>query len=76
MDDAGFDRLTRRLAASGSRRRAVIAAVGGALGLVLGTSSGDEAAAGKRCPPSKERHHGRCRKNRPNDTPCKGTGKC
>ena len=36
MDDAGFDTITRKLTVAGSRRRALIAALGSVLGLVPG----------------------------------------
>lgn len=50
MDAQRFDTLTRSLTQTGSRRRAVTAALAGALAL-LGLARPDEAVAGGRCKP-------------------------
>ena len=75
MDGVRFDALTRALTTFGSRRRALASAFGGALGIVLAASSVDEAAAKKKCPPCKKRKQGKCKKKKPNGTPCTG-GSC
>ena len=45
MDEIRFDALARSLTATGSRRRAVVAALGGTFGL-FGLADADDAAAG------------------------------
>ena len=52
MDAEQFDRLTRRLVARSSRRRAITSLAGGVLGAVPGARwalPGHDAAAGQRC---------------------------
>jgi hypothetical protein len=72
MDQNRFDILTRSLATTGSRRRALAAALSCALGL-LGRG-GAEAKKKKLCPPCKKRKKGKC-KPQPNGTAC-GGGTC
>src|SRR5215217_7272703 len=75
MDEERFESLTRSLTTTGSRRRALIAALGGALSLDLGASSLQEAAAKKKsCPACKKRQKGKC-KPKPNGSSCAG-GSC
>src|SRR3954447_26501582 len=50
MDPSCFDALTRSLSTAGSRRHALVVAVGGALGL-LGLSQADDADADGACKP-------------------------
>lgn len=81
MDADRFDALARSLTAAGSRRRALAAALGGAFGTALGAFSVDEnAAAKKKCPPCKKRKKGKCKKRKPDGTPCPGgvcqSGRC
>ena len=74
MDHHRFDTLTRSLTTTGSRRRALIMALSGALG-VLGLVHADDAAAAKKCPPCKKRKQGKCKKKLPDGTACSG-GMC
>jgi hypothetical protein len=75
MDADRFDALARSLTAARSRRRA-LAALSGALGLVVGASSVEEAEAKKKkCPPCKKLKKGKCKKKKPDGTPCP-TGTC
>ncbi len=74
MDGFDFDALTRSLTTAGSRRRALTGLVSGTLGLVLGASVIEEAAAKKPCPPCKKRKQGKCKKKKPNGTAC-GSGR-
>ena len=81
MDAERFDSLASSLAAVGSRRRALVAALGGVLGGVLGTTLGTapSGGAGKRkkpCPPCKTRKQGTCKKKRPDGTACGNGGIC
>jgi hypothetical protein len=77
MDADRFDTLTRALTAAGSRRRALTAALGGALSL-LGLAHPDEAAAGGACKPAcnecQSCKKGDCEKTK-NGKKCK-KGKC
>jgi hypothetical protein len=75
MDGFAFDALTRSLTSAGSRRRALTGLVSGTLGLILGASVIDEAAAKKKCPPCKKRKDGKCKKKKPEGTACAG-GTC
>jgi hypothetical protein len=71
MDALRFDTLTRLLTRTGSRRRALLAALGGALGTTLVAFSVEEAAAKKTCPPCRKRNkQGRCRKKKSDGTKC------
>ena len=74
MDHTRFDSLTRSLTVTGSRRRALTAALSGALG-VLGLIPSDDGAAAKKCPPCKKRKKGKCKKTLPDGTACAG-GMC
>ncbi len=79
MDPQRFDTLARSLTAAGSRRRALAAILGGALGLSLGATSIEEAAARKKkpCPPCKKRNRqGKCKKKLPDGTACEGGRTC
>jgi hypothetical protein len=80
MDALRFDTLTRLLTRTGSRRRALLAALGGALGTTLGAFSVEEAAAKKSCPPCKKRNkQGKCKKKSDGTTCPDGTcenGRC
>lgn len=58
MDGQRFDHLTMRLIPRLTRRRAVTAIAGGALG-VLGAATGEGAAAGKRC----RKHQDECKRS-------------
>jgi hypothetical protein len=63
MDADRFDTLARSL----TLRRHALAALSGALGLVLGASLPEDAAAKKKCPPCKKRNkQGKCKKKKPN----------
>jgi hypothetical protein len=75
MDSARFDSFTRSLTIAGSRRRILTITLSSALGLVFEASSVHEAVAKKKCPPCKKRKHGKCKKNKPDGTPCIG-GTC
>jgi hypothetical protein len=74
MDADRFDALSRSLTASGSRRQAVAAFLGGVLGSAVGAALIEEATAKKRCSPCKKRKQGKCKKV-PNGTACAG-GTC
>jgi hypothetical protein len=74
LDANRFDTLARSLTAAGSRRRALVA-LSGVLGLTLGASVIEEAAAKKPCPPCKKRKKGKCKKKLPEGTACSG-GTC
>jgi hypothetical protein len=73
MDAEQFDTLARSLTDSRSRRRALAAVLGGALG-AAGLAESD-ARNKKKCPPCKKRQKGKCRGNQPDGTLCKG-GRC
>jgi hypothetical protein len=73
VDADRVDSLARSLIAAGSRRQA-LAALTGALALILAGVSDQEAEAKKRCPPCKKRKQGRCKK-KSDGTPCPG-GTC
>jgi hypothetical protein len=79
MDGSRFDRLTIRLMAPGSRRRALGGLLTGALGL-LSTQTEHAAAKKKPCPPCKKRKAGKCKKKKPDGTVCSGgtcqSGRC
>ncbi|MGH2616581.1 MAG: hypothetical protein ACRDJC_15175 [Thermomicrobiales bacterium] len=77
MDASRFDSLTRSLVERFSRRGLLrgplVAVAGGAAGMVDLVAIPDEAAA-RKCPPCRRKKRGRCRKKRPDGTPC-GAGK-
>jgi hypothetical protein len=92
MEADRFDTLTRTLATAGSRRRALVATLGGALGM-FGLVHSDEAQAGGKCRPACDEcqtcKQGRCRRTRHGKkckngtchpvrdrTPCSGGGFC
>jgi hypothetical protein len=80
MDTGRFDSLARSLSVAGSRRRALVAVLGGTLGVVLSASSVPETAAKnkhkkKSCSECKKRKNGRC-KPKANGTACSGGGTC
>jgi hypothetical protein len=68
MDSARFDSLVRSLTTTGSRRRALTAA----LTLVVGALGSDRAQAKKKkaCPPCKKRKKGKCKSTLPEGTAC------
>ena len=83
MDIARFDRLTRSLTETGSRRRALAAAVGGVLGLSGHVRPEDATASGKckpkcdecqHCKKGKNGKQGKC-KSKPYGTVC-SSGNC
>src|SRR5688572_9355878 len=75
MDAERFDSLARSFTAVPTRRRALVATLGGALG-VLGLVHPDETAGKKKpCPPCKKRKQGKCKKKLPDGTGCSG-GTC
>jgi hypothetical protein len=90
MDPVRFDQLLRSLMRRYPslmrrypRRWLNQAVLGLAVGSVLGASATERAAAKKHknnkkknCPPCKKRKNGRCRGNKPNNTVCKGDGRC
>ena len=70
MERERFDTLVRLLATTPSRRQAVGALLGAAL-------AGRAAATGaKSCGPCRKRKRGRCRRKRPDGTPCGAFGRC
>jgi hypothetical protein len=82
MDADHFDSLARSLCIAGSRRRALVAILGGALGVVVGASPVRESLAEKKkgkkkksCSQCKKRKNGQC-KPRANGTACRGDGTC
>jgi hypothetical protein len=79
MDAKHFDSLARSMTVAGTRRRALFTALGGALGLVLGASTGWESLAEKKkkksCSQCKKRKNGKC-KPKANGTACSGGGSC
>jgi hypothetical protein len=71
MDGSDFDALARSLTATGSRRQALAAVLIGALSLVRGGFSVQEAEAKKKkCPPCKKRKRGKCKGKKPDGTVC------
>jgi hypothetical protein len=75
MDPHRFDALTRSLTPTGSRRAALVGALGGALStLGLGTTEARRKKK-KPCLPCKKRKKGRCKESRPDGTACSG-GTC
>jgi hypothetical protein len=73
MKPGQFDALARSLTDRRSRRGALAAVVGGALG-VAGLAKTD-AKKKKPCPPCKKRKKGKCKKTLPDGTSCSG-GTC
>lgn len=81
MDAARFDTLVRSLTDSRPRRGVLAASLGGVLGLLgLAHPNTGEAKKKKPCPPCKKRKHGKCKKNKPDGTTCRGgtcqSGRC
>jgi hypothetical protein len=75
MHPSRFDSLTRTFAGRFSRRGLLVVAAGGAVGMVdLAESPG--AAAARSCPPCRKKKNGRCRKKRPDGSPCGNGGRC
>jgi hypothetical protein len=74
MDHDRFDTLTRNLVRAASRRGLLSRFASSALAAMLFTP-GDEAAA-KSCPPCRKKKRGRCRKKRPDGTPCGACRAC
>jgi hypothetical protein len=79
MDARRFDAIARSLPATGSRRQALVAVLGGVLASALEASSPEEAEAKKKCPPCRKRKNGKCKK-KPDGTVCPGgtcqSGRC
>src|SRR5215207_1530485 len=74
MDGSRFDALTQTLMAAGSRRRALVLALGGTLAPLLAQKE-TEAKKKKACPPCKKRKKGKCKANLPDGMGCSG-GTC
>lgn len=72
MDAVQFDTLARSLTSPRSRRGALAAVVGSALGAAALTET---EAKKKPCPPCKKRKKGKCKANLPDGTGCAG-GSC
>jgi hypothetical protein len=72
MHASRFDTLTKTFAGRFSRRGLLVVAAGGAMGMADLVEVPD--AAARKCPPCRTKKRGRCRKKRPNGTPC-GEGK-
>jgi len=77
MESDHFDALARTLSRVGSRRQALVATLGGTLGMVLGATATEETEAKKKkpCPACKKRKKGKCKANKPDGTACPG-GTC
>jgi len=77
MESDHFDALARTLTSVRSRRQALVAILGGALGMVLGATAIEETEAKKKkpCPACKKRKKGKCKANKPDGTACPG-GTC
>jgi hypothetical protein len=75
MDATRFDNLLRALFSESSRRHIVAGFINGLLGMIALTLGGDEAQA-KRCPPCRKKKKGKCKKKRPDGTPCGGGKTC
>jgi hypothetical protein len=76
MDANHFDFLARSLTVAGSRRRALVATLGGAVGVVLGAPPVWETGAKKKsCSQCKKRKNGKCKPKR-NGTACGQGGIC
>jgi hypothetical protein len=73
MDAAHFDALAKSLSVARSRRGALAASLGGALGLAGLTQT--DARNKKPCPPCKKRKKGKCKGRLPDGTGCAG-GAC
>jgi hypothetical protein len=69
MESARFDGLARAIATVLSRRR-----LSWALGASVLSVAGLVEA--KSCPQCRKKKHGKCRKKRPDDTPCGNGGRC
>src|SRR5688500_8295311 len=72
MDGTRFDRLTRTLTTTGSRRRALGGLLSGALGVLSSGAEHTTAKKKKPCPPCKKRKQGKCKKKLPDGTACAG----
>jgi len=77
MESDHFDALARTLTSVRSRRQALVAILGGALGMVLGATSIEETEAKKKkpCPACMKRKKGKCKGKKPDGTACPG-GTC
>src|SRR5688500_6811147 len=75
MDGTRFDRLTRTLTTTGSRRRALGGLLSGALGVLSSGAEHTTAKKKKPCPPCKKRKQGKCKKKLPDGTACQ-SGTC
>ena len=72
MDGSHIDALARRLAATASRRGLLARLAPGLTATATLASDG----AAKSCPPCRKNKRGRCRKKRPDGTPCGNGGRC
>src|SRR5215208_721024 len=75
LDSNRFDSLTRSLLSGGSRRTLLGTAFAGVLGTLRGSTIEAKKKKKKSCPPCKKRKQGKCKKNKPNGTVCRG-GSC
>ncbi len=75
MDVDRFGSLARAVRGVASRRLVTRALVRLSLAGALGVAGLEDAAA-RRCGPCLTRRNGRCRRDRPDDTPCKSDGRC
>jgi hypothetical protein len=83
MNPVRFDQLLRSYMRRYPRRWLNQTVLGLAVGSVLGASATERASAKKNkkhhkqnCRPCKKRKNGRCRGNKPNNSSCKGDGRC
>lgn len=74
MDADRFDQLARLWHAPGSRRRLIQNLLGLGLGARVSALAAEPSAA-KSCPPCRKKKRGKCKKKKPNGTPCPG-GAC
>jgi hypothetical protein len=75
MDGSRLDAFSRALAQRPSRRGVLRTLSTLFLAGVLATVRGEQAVA-KKCGPCRKKKHGKCKKNRPNGTPCPNFGTC
>jgi hypothetical protein len=72
VDDARFDSLARALAIAAPRRYLLTWLLPGAMSAPLPAAVG----AAKSCPPCRKRKRGKCRKHRPDGSPCGTANRC
>ncbi len=75
MESRAFDTLTRSLSGAPSRRVLARAFAGSVLGGLLSVVGHEEADA-RKCGPCLVKKRGRCTKDRRDDRPCRGDGRC